>query len=143
MSKTVFKDCIVDGSFAVVEPSLHDSNLIGLNLANDKKVVLSFALESGDLVKLYLDGVESFICGNLRKGNIVLDLTISSGTDADLEELNELFDVPKFENKKFHDFLDKLKSKVVQKDLSIVTLNPSYGCNLRALVESVKYEVVK
>jgi hypothetical protein len=116
--------------------------LLALDLIKDTAITLSFKLEAGEFAKLYLDGVETFVCDNLRKGNIVLDFTISSGIDAKLENLHDFFDVPKYESKKFNEYIDSLKHKVSQSQLLIVELNPSYGCKLRALVKSVHYEMV-
>lgn len=85
MTKNLHTSCKTDELNTVVEPALHDSNLLALNMIKDKEITLSLKLESGELVKLYLGGVESFICDNLRKGNIVLDVTITSAIDAKLE----------------------------------------------------------
>ncbi|MFT4925133.1 MAG: hypothetical protein ACI8WB_001223 [Phenylobacterium sp.] len=142
MTKNLYTRCKIDEFDAVVKPALHDSNLLALDLIKDKEIILSFKLESGEFVKLYLDGVESFVCDNLRKGNIVLDFTITSGIDAKLENLQDFFDIPKRNNEKFNGYIDRLKQKVIQNELVIVELNPSYGCKLRALVESVHYEMV-
>lgn len=140
MKKILLKRCRLDDSDAVIEPSLHDSNLVKLDCYDEKNIKLSFKLISNEVKTVYLNGVEGFVCNDLRKGNIVLDLTVSSGQGAPIKILNNLFEAPKHERQKHDLFLEKTQARIFSKELSIVVLNPSYGCKLIALVHSIGYE---
>lgn len=131
-------NCKTDEADIVVEPELHDSVLTKLKL-NQDSVVLTFMMTNNEKVSIYLIGIADFICNGLRKGNIVLDLTVSSGSEAPFHLLEKLINKPKQNNPKFEEFLTSLKNKILNSDLYLVQLNPSYGCEMIALCEMVKY----
>lgn len=140
MEKIFLNECKFDDSGAVIEPMLHDSNLIKLEFCDEKNIKLSFKLTSNEVKTIHLIGVEGFVCNGMRKGNIVLDLTVSSGNSASICSLTDLFEVPKYEKKNHEVFLNKIENKIYNKELSILVLNPSYGCKLLALIHSIGFE---
>ena len=128
----------MDEADSIIDPQLHDSNLTKLEF-NEDCVMLSFILESNELVNIHLIGIVDVICNNLRKGNIVLDLTVSTGSKAEFYILDKLFTKPRGDTSKFEIYLASLKQKILQKELFVVTLNPSYGCEMIALCKEIKY----
>ena len=131
-------DCKMDDANTVITPQLHDSNLTKLEFFQDN-IVLSFILESKKVINIHLIGIVDIMCNNLRKGNIVLDVTASTGSDTDFYLLDKLFTKPKVNNPKFESYLCSLKNKILQNELYVVQLNPSYGCEIIALCENIKY----
>jgi hypothetical protein len=140
MENLLLRECIQDDADTIIEPILHDSNLVKIDFCDKKNIKLSFKVVEGDVITMHLIGVEEFVCDEVRQGNIVLDLTISSGRNAPMEKLNRLFKKPKYEHEKHAFFLENIKQKIFNKELSILELNPSYGCKLIALVHSIGYE---
>jgi hypothetical protein len=133
-------ECLTDEAGTVIEPKLHDSNLTRIEWYDEECIKLSFKLISSDVKTIFLNGVEALACDGVKKGNIVLDLTIFSGISTPMDLLKKLYEEPKYERQKYDLFMDKIKNRILNGELQIIVLNPSYGCKLTALVSSITYE---
>lgn len=135
----VILDCCVDEAGAVVNPPLHDSELFSIETG---KVItkLGFKLVDDEIVYCSLIGVKQFICNGLRQGNIVLDLTLVEGKALSNRVRDKLFTPPSVHNEKFNEFLTSIDSSLESKELILVVLNPSYGCEVLAVCEKIIFE---
>lgn len=125
---------------------LHDSELVGLNYANEKSIRLDFDTDRGDRVSILLTGVRRFIATNLLDGNIVLDVisTVQGGLDlasalATLErafcdefERPEHQGSPKY-SPEWKSWLGGVKSGT----LHVFVVEPSYGAEVVALCSDI------
>lgn len=98
--------------------------------------------ESGQALSMQLVGTEALVCNNFRQGNIVGDVQIVSGIAPYADMLNLLLDPP--HPKAAEEFHDRHRRFVKQKigqnkdgSLSLVSIDPSYGCKRIALCREV------
>lgn len=90
----------------IISPNLHDSNLAGIMLG--KNIKLIFLLETGEEVALQLQDVEGFVGSELRQGNKVLDIAFLHGSNADFRFLPRIFGHPSNKTK-FDAYLETVK----------------------------------
>jgi len=87
-------------------------------------------------------GVEAFVCDDFREGNIICDVQIVSGIAPSNNLLDRLYRAPhSTAEQDYHDRHHLLVARKVENikagSLFLVVLNPSYGCDLRALCQEV------
>lgn len=120
----------------IFEPKIHDSRLRGLLLTNDNRLFVSiFGANLGNKC-LVLHGVEKLRCDDFRQGNIVLDVTVSSGDSIEIDDLAYAYGVDKSNAPFLHGSMDRLQA---QKSL-VVRLNSSYGCSFVSICQSLTVE---
>lgn len=130
---------IADDSGAVTSPKLHDATLICIEIS-DAFIQLSFKLVSDKIVHCKLVSVDQFLCNGLRKGNIVLDLTIVRGKALHQNISKKLFEPPRNDNERFRQYLDSINEKLINGDLTLVILNPTYGGEIISLCREIIFE---
>lgn len=116
---------------------LHDSHLIGISVDREKCGRLLFELMGGQRATLVPEGVEHLQADNFKQGNIVLDVVIHSSADYDESRLDQLFGKEYLE--KNMAFRNSLTAKIASEKLSLVSIEPSYGCTLVALCKSYSW----
>jgi hypothetical protein len=109
---------------------LHDAKMLSIELKDDHAVMIGFAAESGQSVKLYLERVDRMRSFDFREGNTVLEVTKTSGVAPSRDVLCRLFDEEPTETP---DYLRKIIAKIEAGELTLVHIIPSYGCELLAL----------
>ena len=143
MTHPLLENITTDKYGTVMEPQLHDSTLKSIAFGEEKSITLQFNIVSGEVVQLVLGGVQRFKCDELWEGNIVLDVCIDCGEYTNLSDLQSLVWATDVETQAFKDRMNELKRQLNDKELAIFELNPSFGCTIRALVSSVRCEVLK
>ena len=133
----------IDEHGFVRSPNLHDGFLDGVQRVSEDAVALSLRDVRGQTFVMELIGAEALVCDDFRLGNIIFDIQIVSGAAPDKDILASLFVPPHpAAAKEFHDqhseFLQKRIDRVSEGALKLVSIDPSYGCSLRALCTEVK-----
>lgn len=140
-----------DEASSLVDPSLHDAEFIGLLEIGKHQNMLLFAQpESTNRIALLLSGVVLLRADNFCEGNIVLDVVVETGNQPNLlamrdglEKLHEFADI-KVEQTRIsvRSVIDKQIAKVQAGEFLILTIAPSYGCELVALCERMEVFVI-
>ena len=119
----------------IVEPDFHDANVNGLLVTNDKSLMVSISGSSCGNKCLVLHGLERLRCDDFRQGNIILDITVSSGPSLNVDDLAYVHEVER--NTPFlQSAMDRLRSQ----NSLLVRLNPSYGCSLVGICQRITVE---
>ena len=123
-------------------PSFHDGYLTGIELAKENAVI---GLQHYDETRyrLHLSGVEAMLANELRHGNIIFSLEITTGTAPDVGDLRLLWpephpDVVAEYREKDVIFVEGQRSRIGRGDAVWINLISSYGCNLVAVCRSFK-----
>ena len=115
-----------------VTPSLHDGNLVGIEI-DGSDINISFRTEDGQPLMLKLRSVQYFKCDDFREGNIVLDVEIERAGDIEPEELAALF----FADPTLSQ-TDAIVSKAKSLDWKSVAVSASYGAIVMGICESAE-----
>jgi hypothetical protein len=133
-------NCIVDESGSLVDPYIHDASLIRIEFDKDIKFYFNPASSKNEVICLHMINAKEFVCNGLRAGNIVLDVTLSTGQEIGESAMNTLFESGNFSNPKFQEYFRNLNEDLVREELILVTLNPSFGCSFVAICETVHFK---
>lgn len=123
------------------QPRLHDGFLEGIIVKENKSATLTLRDVTGVQYELELGAVEHLCANDFREGNIILDLTVERGKDCDASLLRTLFDNKYLESRP--GFLVALLQRIEAEDLTLVSIDPSYGCSFVALCRTVNWRVAK
>ena len=123
-------------------PYLHDGFVDGILLAGESAVTVLLRDVKDRTFSMQLIGVEHLACDDFRQGNIILHVQIVSGIAPNDDTLRSLLGPPHPKAaQEFHDrheqFLQKKIEKIKAGSLTLVSIDPSYGCYLRALCRDV------
>jgi hypothetical protein len=126
----------------LANPTLHDGFVDGLLLEDEKRATVLLRTVGGEKFKMQLNGVEAFVCDDFRQGNIILHIQIFSGIAPDDNSLGRLYGPPHpSAAQEYHDRYKLLLTQKIEKIkeglLSLVAIDPSYGCDLRAICQEV------
>ncbi len=120
----------------IVVPEVHDAKVRGLLVTNDNRLLVSVAGTDGSNKCLVFHGVERLRCDDFRQGNIILDVTVSSGESIDIDDLAYVYGVEKSNAPFLQSSMDRLQAE----NRLVVRLNPSYGCSLVGICQSLTVE---
>ena len=126
-------------------PSFHDGYVTSIVLG-EKAATLGLRQCDGPDYELVLAGVEALEVDDFRQGNIIFEVGVITGRDPDdgapIEELLErLFPGPHAQSAKhYHEshstFLAERIARIASGEAALVTITPSYGCDLVAYCAS-------
>ena len=119
----------------IEQPRLHDGSLEGFYVKADKSATLFVRDVNGVKYELELGSVEYLLANEFREGNIILDLTIERGKDCEVSLLRALFDSKYLET--HPNFLVALQQRIEAEGLTLVSIDPSYGCSFLALCKTL------
>ena len=120
----------------IVVPEVHDAKVRGLLVTNDNRLLVSIAGTDDSNKCLVFHGVERLRCDDFRQGNIILDVTVSSGESIDIDDLAYVYGVEKSNAPFLQSSMDRLQAE----NRLVVRLNPSYGCSLVGICQSLTVE---
>ena len=127
---------VISESGEVVHPSLHDAQVRGYLLCANATLMLPFESSDGVRHCLVLRDVERFRADDFRQGNIILDVTVSSGETIEIADVAYAYGIELIES---HFLLQTMESLMREKQL-IVRINPSYGCVAVCICRSIEVE---
>lgn len=124
---------------------LHDGFVEGIHLRNDTTVRLSLREVGGQAYATDLIGVSAFLCNDFRQGNIILRISATTGAPPDVRILAFLFDPPHPSvaepfRKRYEEGIARVVEEIEAGKATLVSITPSYGCDLAALCERVEIE---
>lgn len=122
-------------------PRLHDGFFEGFQIKEDNSARLFFRDVDGKHYELDLGSVEYLLANEFRQGNIILELTIHQGGDCDIALLETLFGVEYLRGNP--EFLSKLQHRMETESLTLVSIDPSYGCSFVALCKTATWRRAK
>jgi hypothetical protein len=131
-------DYLLNEASEVIEPPLHDAKLYSICTENEI-IKLGFTLADREQVYCSLINVKQFTCNNFKQGNIVLDLTLYKGEALNENIKDKLFSKPIGYNNKFERYIESVNCKLINNELILVVLNPSYGAEIISICEDIKF----
>ena len=131
------------GAEPVTIPSFHDGHVTSIVLG-EKAATLGLRQSDGSSYELILEGVEALQVDDFRQGNIINQIDLVSGRHLDggaFDILERLFPPPHAQSAEpFHRahsaFLAERTAKIASGEAALVTITPSYGCDLVAYCAS-------
>lgn len=126
---------VISDNGILTNPNVHDAQLIGLFTCESGSTIVFIIKSNGKNICLSLSGVEQFKCDNFRHGNIILDITIETGAAASIDDILLLFDI---DNNMNNVFFEKILARFESRELTLVKLNPSYGCSFLCACKTVE-----
>lgn len=116
---------------SIVNPCLHDGFLTKIEILDDNEARLTVREETGGKFELILSGLVRLKASEFCEGNLILDVILHTGETCDAVLLGELYRVMSGQA------FDSILRKVRERELSILEIQPSYGCTLLALCREV------
>jgi hypothetical protein len=117
----------------VVDPNVHDAQLLGILLDKKGRVLLPLELEDGRPICIVMDGVERLEAGDFREGNTILSLSVSSGASLDVVDVAAAYG----ESPTNEGFLPRVMARLVSEGFIAVIVSPSYGCSMACVCRSI------
>ncbi|UPG89542.1 hypothetical protein L2Y96_19410 [Luteibacter aegosomaticola] len=123
----------------LVSPSVHDGSLMGILLEKPDRVRLVVELVTGESVSLVMDGVRRMKADDFRGGNIILSVSVTSGSDLSIADIADAYGMS-------HDnttYLPRALEEHRAAGLTVVRVDPSYGCTLVCLCNALSMEAAR
>ena len=118
-----------DGGASII-PSMHDGLLLGLSLAEDDGLEITFQTTAKKKIHIRLPRLVALKCDNFRQGNIVFAIRLYEKSNCPHDLVGRAYGYSKEEAAKF---LAVRLSELEPGDWSLVEVQESYGCELVAL----------
>jgi len=123
-------------------PNFHDGNLTGLSVF-ERTATVSIVRADGVRWRIELSGVRNLKADNFREGNIISHCEVVTGAEPSRELLQAVAKGPhEAAAQEYHDryrmFIDGLVEQVKSGRLSLLNIEPSYGCDVIAICERVE-----
>lgn len=125
------KKCKYNKYDEIIEPSVHDAEVIAVSLENEDQINITILNDNKDVIYFYLLGVEKFKCNNFLEGNIILDITVYNSQMVPQELLAQILN---------SDEISFYEKKLLNNELVFFSLQPSYGCEILAICRTIKYK---
>ena len=126
----------IDPQGELRHPNLHDGAVEGIELETGQGLRIALRGIAGRAYRLRMKGLRRLLCNEFREGNIILSLSIERRMRPDLRWLRHLLGRTKDEDR----LVAEAARAVAEGRLTLVTIVPSYGCELAALCESAEIE---
>jgi len=117
----------------VVEPNVHDAQVMGIILEKNGRAVLALEGADGRGMCLVMDGVVRLKANDFRQGNTLLSLSVSEGASLDVGDVAEAYGVSRTDQ----DFLPQAMVKLASEGFIVVRMSPSYGCSMVCICRDV------
>jgi hypothetical protein len=125
-------------------PKLHDGYLLGLEL-DEGALRVRMRDIAGQAFTMRLKGLERLLSNEFREGNIIFDIQIVCGFKPDISYvrrlLGELHSSAGSPYREQHErAIEDRMQEVTEGKLTLVVIEPSYGCELVALCREVQID---
>lgn len=124
----------------MIDPDFHDGTVESLDVSGDDYAEIRLRTVSGIQYRANLHGLKYLRCDDFREGNIILDCSVFSNAMPPEGVLRRLFDLNPQDDA---EHLRTVARSVSNGDLALLSISPSYGCELTALSESVEFREVR
>ena len=130
------KDIEVNEDGEVVSPYLHDASIFRIDFG--RKLLSVYCRDpSGKCTKLNLVGITYMTSSNLAEENVLLDVSVLSGSDANRELIERLIPARTDSQEAYR---DAVLQKLRERQLKLVCFSPSYGGEMTVFCEAIFYE---
>lgn len=126
----------VDEHGSLRRPVLHDGYIDAIELEPGKGLHIALRDVTGARFALRLTGLRRLLCNNFREGNIVLSVSIACGVQPDDDLIRRLLGG----TAQAESMVAQTARDICDGRLTLVAIDPSYGCELAALCESAEIE---
>jgi len=120
----------------IATPPLHDARLNGLLLVSDSRLLLPIETTDGARLSLALQGVERLRADDFRQGNIILDVTVSTGAEIEPDDVAYAYGLESTDGT----FLLQTMERLTRERRLVVRVNSSYGCTLVCICARIEIE---
>ncbi len=123
------------------QPDLHDGHVLGLRLLNKTTLQISTQTVDGEAFALVLAGLQRLRCDGFAEGNVIFSVEITRNAAPKLETLYRLTGEPPAREpyrSRHEEWMAELSRDIAEGRLTLVSLEPSYGCMVTALCETVQ-----
>jgi hypothetical protein len=127
---------VEDGS--IVNPNVHDANILGVIMLTQKQLLLPIETVDGLALYIALDDVVCLRVDDFREGNIILDISVLSGTEVEMKDIAYAHGLESFLSCQSNSFLEKAIQNFLSRKQYLVQVNPSYGCKLVCICNKVE-----
>lgn len=134
----MYKNLLLSEDGSIVNPDVHDARILGLVMINKKKLFLPIRLTDGSDLCLALCNVYCLRADDFREGNIILDITVSKGTEVDISDIAYAHGLEQFLSSESNTFLNKAVQDFFIGIKLFVQINPSYGCKLVCICDEIQ-----
>ena len=134
----MYKNLLVSEDGSIVNPDVHDAHILGLVMINKKKLLLPVRLTDGSNLCLALSNIDCLRADDFREGNIILDITVSRGTEVDMSDIAYAHGLEQLLSSEANAFLNKAMQDFFIGIKLFVQINPSYGCKLVCICDEIQ-----
>ena len=120
----------ITGDGVVVDPEVHDGQLMSIAMSQDKTLTVCFQTASGSSVTLQFLDVVRLRADNFREGNIVFEVRTYTGGECPPDLVARAFDYGEAETARW---LPAQLHTIVSEAWRLVVIDSSFGCDLVAL----------
>ena len=122
-----------DGTLA--RPQLHDARLIGIIFPADTRALILARDVRGTVHCIEFTGIERFRAEDLREGNIILDVSVRTGTSVKPEDLAYPYGLSNGSSgaELPRGILERLHSG----EVGLIQLDSSYGCSFSCICTGI------
>jgi hypothetical protein len=117
-------------------PNLHDGNLVGIVLV-DHQCTLFISDAVGLMHTITLRGVERLRAEDFLEGNIVLDLTVQTGSVVNEADVLYALSIDEDMAENHRVYVDKMLGRIGRGELHLFELASSYGCTVASVCAEV------
>jgi hypothetical protein len=131
-------DFTINSDGLLSEPNLQDGRVLSLRLL-DNSLQLGVQTASGELFTVTLAGLQRLRCDGFAEGNVIYSVEITRNATPKLETLYRLTGEPPAREpyrSRHQEWMAELSNDIVEGRLTLVSLEPSYGCIVTALCET-------
>lgn len=114
---------------------VHDAYIDGLVITQSKDAIFLLRSVDGHVFCLRLVDVKRFRADDFREGSIVLDITAETGKAVPKSEIIDFLETDG--SPRVNNWISDTLRQVRNRELFVVRINPSYGCQLKCLCKNV------
>jgi hypothetical protein len=133
-------DPVIGQDGLLIQPDLRDGHILSLRLLDKRNLQLGAQSAKGERFTLCFGGLQSLCCSGFGPENVIFSVEIARHTRPKLETLQRLTGEPPAREpyrSRHQEWIAELSSEIAGGRLMLVSLEPSYGCIVTALCESV------
>ena len=134
-------DLVIDEHGVLSQPDLHDGHVLGLRLPDKRSLQLSAQTAKGELFTLTLAGLQRLRCDGFGQENVIFSIEITRNAQPKPETLYRLTGEPPAREpyrSRHQEWIAELSRDIIDGRLTLVSLEPSYGCMVTALCETIQ-----
>ena len=134
-------DFVIDQHGFLSQPDLHDGHVLGLRLLDKRSLQLSAQTAKGELFTLLLAGLQRLRCDGFGQENVIFSIEITRNAQPRLETLHRLTGEPPAREpyrSRHQEWIAELSRDIVGGRMMLVSPEPSYGCMVTALCETIR-----